>query len=168
MPLRVQIWSRKNTSTPAFEVGFTSLSMKPPSASTFAFTTPPSATTESSPLSGPHSVNSRPAAHQTDATKVLGRGWTSVFVDQLSDATPALAQQQSAPAAGSSPAKRVVRGPGYGGNLGQILDEFATPVDGGHLIATSLLSVFIKDNRVLVGAVSPQYLEHLAASMAGR
>ncbi len=35
MPLRVQIWARTNTSSPAFQVGFTSLTVKAPSASTF-------------------------------------------------------------------------------------------------------------------------------------
>jgi outer membrane lipoprotein-sorting protein len=147
MPLRVQIWSRKNTSTPAFEVGFTSLSMKPPSASTFAFTTPPRATTESSPFSEAPSPEAQPNVHHADATSVIGKDWTSVFVDQLS----------------------VGSARGSGGGLSQILDEFATPVDGGHLITTSLLSIFIThDNRLLIGAVSPQYIEHLAATGAGQ
>jgi len=170
MPLRVQIWSRQNTSTPAFEVGFTSLSMKAPSASTFAFTTPPSATTESSPFSEPHPVETGPAGHHhADTTTVIGKDWTSVFVDQLSDATPPVAQQQSAPVPGSLPSKRVVRVRSDGGNPSQTLDEFATPVAGGHLITTSLLSILItKDNRVLIGAVSPQYIEHLAATKAGQ
>jgi outer membrane lipoprotein-sorting protein len=169
MPLRVQIWSRKNTSSPAFEVGFTSLSMKPPSASTFAFTTPPSATTESSPFSEAHSpAETRPAADPADTTKVIGKDWTSVFVDQLSDAAPPV-EQQSVPAPGSSPTKRVVRVDGGSGNLNQTLDELATPVDGGHLINTSLLSIFItKDNRLLIGAVSPQYIENVAATTAGQ
>jgi outer membrane lipoprotein-sorting protein len=148
MPLRVQVWSRNNTSTPAFQVGFTSLSMKAPSPSTFTFTTPPSATTESSPFSETPSVGPRPA-HHADATKVIGKDWTSVFVDRLSDA-------------GS------VRASG-GGSLSSSLDEFSTPVDGGHLISTSLVSIFItKDNRLLIGAVSPQYIEHVADVSAGQ
>jgi outer membrane lipoprotein-sorting protein len=172
MPLRVQIWSRKNTSTPAFEVGFTSLSMKSPSASTFAFTTPPGATTEGSPFSEPPSAATPPAVNHADARKVLGKDWTSVFVDQLSDPAPApsVAPKQVVPAPGSSPSKGVVRvRNGGGGNLGEALNEFATPVDGGHLITTTLLSIFIThDNRLLIGAVSPQYIEHLAATGAGR
>jgi outer membrane lipoprotein-sorting protein len=156
MPLRVEIWSRKNTSSPAFEVGFTSLSLKAPSASTFAFTKPPAATTESSPFSepqsgpqpvGPMSVKPAPTAHHGDTTKVIGKDWTSVFVDKL----------------------QAVDVRSNGGDLGQSLDEFATPVDGGHLITTSLLSIFItSDNRLLIGAVTPQYIEHLAATGAGR
>jgi outer membrane lipoprotein-sorting protein len=145
MPLRVQIWSRDNASSPAFEVGFTSLSMKAPSASTFSFTTPPSATTESSPFSEPHAAEVRPAVRpdvqHADATSVIGKDWTSVFVDHLGSARGA----------------------------NQILNEFATPVGGGHLITTSLLSILItSDNRLLIGAVSPQYLEHLAATKAAQ
>jgi outer membrane lipoprotein-sorting protein len=168
MPLRVQVWSRTNTSSPAFEVGFTSLSMKPPSASTFAFTTPPSATTESSPLPGAPPAGTQPAVHHADTTTVVGKDWTSVFVDQLSDAAPQVAPQQVVP--GSSPPKAAVRiRSGGAGSLSQALDEFATPVDGGHLITTSLLSIFIThDNRLLIGAVSPQYIEHLAATGAGQ
>jgi outer membrane lipoprotein-sorting protein len=148
MPLRVQIWSRNNASSPAFEVGFTSLSLKPPNASTFSFTAPPGATTESSPFSEATSPGTRPSVNHGDTTKVIGKDWTSVFVDSLStDQAPS----------------------DSGGNLNQALDEFATPVDGGHLITTSLLSIFIThDNRLLVGAVSPQYIEHVAATGAGR
>jgi outer membrane lipoprotein-sorting protein len=157
MPLRVEIWSRNNTTSPAFEVGFTSLTLKAPSASTFAFTAPPSATTESGPFAEAHSgrppaeppttevgpVDARP----TGTTKVIGKDWTSVFVDHflLVDARPG------------------------GDDLTQSFDGFATPVDGGHLISTSLLSIFItSDNRLLIGAVTPQYIEHLAAAGAGR
>jgi outer membrane lipoprotein-sorting protein len=168
MPLRVQIWSRKNASSPAFEVGFTSLSMKPPSASAFAFTTPPSATTQSSPFSAGPSTETRAAGQHPDTTKVLGKDWTSVFVDQLSDVAPPAAQQQVAPAQGS-PSKGKVQVRTGSGSLSRVLAEFATPVAGGHLITTSLLSIFIThDNRLLIGAVSPQYIEHLAATGAAR
>jgi outer membrane lipoprotein-sorting protein len=170
MPLRVQIWSRKNTSSPAFEVGFSSLTLKAPSASTFSFTTPPSATTEAPPFSGKHAVNRGSALGHRETSKVIGKDWTSVFVDQLSDAGPATLPQQAmpAPSATSQAVAPKVRRVGDGG-LGQMLDQFATPVDGGHLITTGLLSVFItSDNRLLIGAVSPQYLEHLAATKASR
>jgi outer membrane lipoprotein-sorting protein len=171
MPLRVQIWSRKNVSSPAFEVGFTSLSMKAPSASTFAFSTPPSATTESSPFSSslPRAAGARAAAHRPDPTTVIGKDWTSVFVDRLGNDTAPTVQQQSAPAPGSSPSRQPGRVRGGDGGLGSALDEFATPVDGGHLITTSLLSIFItKDHRLLIGAVTPQFLEHVAATGAGQ
>ena len=91
-----------------------------------------------------------------------------MFVHQLSDAAPPVGQHQPAPAPGSSSAKRIVRDPGDAG-LRSALDELATPVDGGHLVTTSLLSIFItNDNRLLIGAVSPQYLEHVAATSAGQ
>jgi hypothetical protein len=53
--------------------------------------------------------------------------------------------------------------------LRSAFNEFATPVAGGQLISTSLLSIFItKDNRLLIGAVTPQYIEHVAAMSAGQ
>jgi outer membrane lipoprotein-sorting protein len=168
MPLRVEIWSRKNTTSPAFEVGFTSLSLKAPSASTFAFTTPPGATVESSPFPESPSVGTRPAAHRAESTKVIGKDWTSVIVAQLGR-DEAAGQQQAAPASGSSRSTRAVPGPSDRGSLGSALDELSTPVDGGHLVSTTLLSIFItQDNRLLIGAVSPQYIEHVAAMSAGQ
>jgi outer membrane lipoprotein-sorting protein len=153
MPLRVQIWSRNNTKSPAFEVGFTSLSLKAPSPSTFVFTTPPGATVESAPFSERHSVAAPspggPSVGAPDAGKerVIGKDWTSVLVDTF-----------TVPSVQS----------GGGGQFSD-LDEFARPVAGGHLITTSLLSIFItNDNRLLMGAVSPQYIEQLAATKAGQ
>jgi outer membrane lipoprotein-sorting protein len=169
MPLRVQIWSRENTTTPAFEVGFTSLSMKAPSSSTFDFTTPPGATVESSPLPESRPAEPQGAVSHPAAEKVIGKDWTSVFVDRLSNTTEAVSPQQSAPTPGSTTSKQGVRVRSGSAATNQLLDEFATPVDGGHLIRTSLLSIFItKDNRLLIGAVSPLYIEHIASTMAGQ
>jgi outer membrane lipoprotein-sorting protein len=159
MPLRVQIWSRKNTSSPAFEVGFTSLTLKSPSASTFAFSEPPSATTEPAPFSSDHAVNPGPALRHHETSTVMGKDWTSVYVDQLGNSADASTSPAESP--------RVHEGGSDG--LSQTLDQVATPVDGGHLITTSLVSIFVThDNRLLIGAVSPQYLEQLAATKAGR
>src|SRR5262249_44579338 len=101
LPLRVQIWSRKNTKSPAFEVGFTSISMSAPSDSTFNFSTPPTATiaplpfTENfiAPLGGSSSTPDKAHApiklglHKPQvkkagahkSTTILGKDWTSVF-----------------------------------------------------------------------------------------
>jgi outer membrane lipoprotein-sorting protein len=159
MPLRVEIWSRQDASQPAFSVGFTSISMSPPSPSTFDFTKPPSATTESEPfagLAGGHTPTSgaRRALHSSPAEseQVIGKDWTSVFVDQL--AAPGATGGKAGPA---------------GGELGGVLDQFATKVAAGHLITTSLVSILITDdNRILVGAVSPSYLEQVATTGAGQ
>ncbi|HEX3705335.1 MAG TPA: hypothetical protein VHV76_01770, partial [Mycobacteriales bacterium] len=83
---------------------------------------------------------------------VVGKDWTSVFVDQLTSPQP-VAGKPAQP----------------GGDLGGALDQFATKVAGGHLITTSLVSILITDdNRILIGAVTPSYLEQVATSGAGQ
>jgi outer membrane lipoprotein-sorting protein len=192
MPLRVELWSRKTTSTPAFSVGFTSISMSPPSASTFDFTTPPGATTTPQPFSrafaSPDEHDQAGNNAEAGGTTVLGKNWTSVFVDTLSD-TPVQGGPSASGVGGSggigssssaAPGSTVVR-PGHGavkaGNgavppdagpsAAQELDQLGTPVAEGHLIATSLLSILVTpDNRILVGAVTPAYIEQLAAGKA--
>lgn len=180
MPLRVEVWSRTNTKSPAFSVGFTSLSLKAPSASTFDFTKPPSATMSSSPFSGLHSATNDRGSSDTTSTHEIGKGWTSVIVERLNgaEAAPAFGPQvqtvrpSSATAQPSTRAKlpTTTTSPRQSGSgLGQTLDELATRVPEGHLITTSLVSVLLTDdNRVLVGAVTPAYLEQLAASKAAQ
>lgn len=160
LPLQVQIYARTNHSQPAFSVGFTSISMSPPSGSTFDFTKPPNATMQASPLSGPGSAGARTslagrrATSNSDHSTVVGKNWTSVYVDKLPSASATAGNGPSA----KSPS-----------NLAQTLDQLGTPVTGGHLITTSLLSILVtNDHRVLVGAVTPQYLEQVAASRAAR
>lgn len=167
LPLRVEIWSRNNTSTPAFSVGFTSISMNAPSASTFDFTKPPTAVMQSSPLSGPAPLGARGAGGGGLSTpkltdhSVVGKDWTSVFIGRLARLADPLAV--TGPNAGSS------GGPDGGDSLIGLLDKLGTQVAGGHLITTTLLSILVTDdNRVLVGAVTPSYLEQVAASRAAQ
>jgi hypothetical protein len=48
------------------------------------------------------------------------------------------------------------------------LDDIATPVPGGKLITTALLSIFIADDGTLyVGPVSPANIEKVASSGQG-
>ncbi|HWA67958.1 MAG TPA: sigma-E factor regulatory protein RseB domain-containing protein [Mycobacteriales bacterium] len=154
LPLRVQIWSRDDASDPAFEVGFTSISMSAPSASTFDFTTPPTATTEPLPFSHSFAGSAEGGDSGTEAggASVVGHNWTSVLVEHV--APP------SAAAPGAPPQE-----PG----LAQSLDQLGDRVAGGHVISTSLVTILVTDdNRILLGAVTPRYLEQLAASKAAQ
>ncbi|HEX3899390.1 MAG TPA: sigma-E factor regulatory protein RseB domain-containing protein [Mycobacteriales bacterium] len=167
LPLRVEIWSRNNTSTPAFSVGFTSISMKAPSASTFDFTKPPTAAMQSSPLEGPVPAGVHvkggegPSMPKFAHDSVVGKDWTSVFIGQLASSTD--------PVAAVGPNGGAVSGPNGGESLTGLLDTLGTQVAGGHLITTTLLSILITDdNRVLVGAVTPAYLEQVAANQAAQ
>lgn len=156
MPLRVQIWSQNNTSAAAFSVGFTSISTSPPNASTFDFTVPPTSKTVPDPFTRSDTTSSADSAEPAQSqggTKTLGQDWASVLMDQLdqpSDATAAT-------------------GPSAHPQIAQELDKLGTSVAEGHLITTSLLTVLVtNDNRVLIGAVTPAYLQQLAASSAGQ
>jgi outer membrane lipoprotein-sorting protein len=177
MPLRVQIWSRGNTSSPAFEVGFTSLSFSPPSDSTFDFTTPPTATTQplpfthmfSAPLGQSDQSGKAAKTHKSEGSTVLGHNWTSVLVEHVSDSPVASPVQTTATKVLPATGKVVQPGPQQGPSLSQELDQLGTRVAGGHLITTTLLTIFLTDdNRILIGAVTPSYIEQLAASKAAQ
>jgi hypothetical protein len=119
-----------------------------------------------SPLDTAPSQPLAPAAH-TFNSRVIGSNWLSVFVDQLpAPAQPAsiVTHQPVAP-----PGKHVAVRPPVNNNLTGVLDQLATRVPAGHLITTSLLTILVtNDNRVLIGAVSPAYLEQLALSKAAQ
>jgi len=175
MPLRVQIWSRKNTSSPAFSVGFTSIAMSAPSASTFDFTKPPSASMQSSPFSGEGlGAISHGAAQRAYAQPTIGKDWTVVYVDRGSVGTSSSARSVRSSVTRSgvfgSKSKSVgVEGSGGGPGLAQELDQLGSRVPEGHLITTSLVTILVtNDNRILFGAVTPQYLEQVAASQAAQ
>jgi outer membrane lipoprotein-sorting protein len=207
MPLRVQIWSRNSTSSPAFSVGFTSLSLSPPNSSTFDFTKPPSATLAQSPFSGNpfsetplHAAGSAAraasaATHRPDV-KTIGKDWTTVFVGKVHttksfavgpNGTMIAPGHTKLGVAGSTPLPRVhvqngkVVGPNgkpirvpasstFGGsNVIQEIEQLGTAVPGGHIITTNLVTVMLtNDNRILIGAVTPAYIEHVAASKAAQ
>ncbi len=140
VPTRVQVYAR-GSSTPAFEVGFTSLSTATPDASVFGFTPPPGATVKDGSLPSGHDAAQRPTAGQTRSTPdVVGKGWTSVLVAHLPS------DQQASGGTTTMPSLRAL-----------------TPVSGawgtGHLLRTALLSaVLTDDGRVAVGAVPPRLL----------
>jgi outer membrane lipoprotein-sorting protein len=178
LPLRVQVWPRTSTSSPALQVAFTSLHLATPAASTFDFTTPPGATVKPHPFSAPelrhlgkrHIVKGgrqvggtlvRPAPTATAPTKtsgeqsgndvhlqVVGDGWLRIIVGDQAAAFN--------PAQGSPPSTTQ--------QLTAALHQLTTPVAAGDLLRTSLVSVLLtKDGRILVGAVTPSYLEQVAA-----
>jgi outer membrane lipoprotein-sorting protein len=160
VPLRVQVFA-KGAKSPAAQIGFTSVSFVKPAAANFDFTAPAGATVKNQTLgdapAGQHARN------QGDVS-TIGRGWLAVANlpgSALTDATNALGQRPSS-------------GSGLSGDTGPVVSALiksATRVSGswgsGRLIKTSLISVLITDNnRVLVGAVTPQVLYSAAAQVA--
>jgi len=182
MPTRVQIWPRSGGANPAFEVGFTTLTLRAPSASTFSFTPPagaivgadPRAPLKGAPLKGAplKGESLTPAAKpgQAKAPTVVGQNWTSVLVTALPQPTiPAPGGKPATPNGTNSPKGTNSPDGSTGAGLSQTLDKLATSVAGGHLIATSLVSILLtNDDRLLVGSVTPAYLEQVAVHGSGR
>jgi outer membrane lipoprotein-sorting protein len=136
IPTRVQVFARGATS-PAFQVGFTSLSTATPDSSVFGFTPPPGATVKEGSL--PSSGSSRPhlAPMHGSEPSVVGKGWTRVLVASMPSDT------------------------GANGSAGLLktLPVVSGTWGSGHLLRSALLSaVLTDDGRVAVGAVPPQLL----------
>jgi outer membrane lipoprotein-sorting protein len=180
VPLRVQIFAADATS-PAFEVGFTSVSFNVPSASVFDFVPPAGATVEENTGPFEDSTTTGPVLHTqvrvsgsggpqrtvvtpgspapTDAstariTTELGKGWTEVV--KITNAMPGF---NSPPP--NAPAGATVRRDGP-------LAEAGTPVAGGELITTTLVSVLITDSgTVYIGPVSGADIQKVASTGQG-
>jgi outer membrane lipoprotein-sorting protein len=186
VPLRVQVFARGAT-TPAFQVGYTSVAFVTPAPANFDFTPPPGAkVTTTGPVNGwsGHSPAQKRAAEQkaqqkmaaTGGPTVLGKDWLSVAVlpgDALSGLSgagnAAIAAGQAARNVAGGPGSGSVAGPDSAAILGALL-KAATPVHGawgsGKLLRTSLVSVLITDSgKVLVGSVTPAVLYSAAAQV---
>ena len=173
VPLRVQVFA-KGAASPAFQVGYTSVSFVKPAAANFSFTTPAGAKVKvvsppretSGPMSGKHKQAS-------GEPQVVGKDWLSVAVLPAS-ALGGLAGAGSASSVAGDAAQSAAGSPG-GGNgedaaVAAALLKTATPVHGawgsGKLLHTSLVSVLMtSDGHVLVGAVTPAVLESAAAQI---
>ena len=172
VPLRVQIFARGATS-PAFQVGYTSVSFVAPAASNFDFTPPRGAKVSKDTLgSSDRSGRARSMMRRSEAAPtVMGKDWLTVAVlpaaalsglhGSVSGASSA-ASSAALSASGSSPGSS---GGGSGENsalFGALMGS-ASHVHGawgsGRLLHSSLLSVLITDNgRILAGAVTPSVL----------
>ena len=175
VPLRVQVYTRNGTS-PAFQVGFTSISFVPPAAANFSFTPPPGAKVSTQTFSGHEApAPMLPRKQAGGGPTVMGKDWLSVAVLPAADAAGMLGGSASGTGSASSSgvassaAKSAAGTPGNSSGGVQASDlvgamlHAATPVHGawgsGKLLHTSLLSVLITSNgHVLIGAVTPQVL----------
>ena len=141
IPTRVQVFA-KGATTPAFQVGFTSLSTATPDASVFGFTPPPDATVKQGdlPTMAGHGSHRAP----TSGDRSHGR------------------RARAGPACWSPPCPPTSRRPVSRRSSRASLDRLPT-VSGtwgsGHLLRSALFSaVLTDDGRVAVGAVAPQRL----------
>ncbi len=178
VPLRVQVFAR-GAASPAFQVGYTSISFVKPATSNFSFTTPPGAKVKviSPPSrSGEPGRSGKIPAQGTKAggePQVIGKDWLSVAVLPASGLAGLMGAGSASSVAGSaaqSAAGAPAGGPGEDAAVAGALLKSATPVHGawgsGKLLHTSLVSVLLTSNgHVLVGAVTPAVLESAAAQV---
>jgi outer membrane lipoprotein-sorting protein len=137
MPLQVEVLAR-GESSPAFEVGFTELSLDTPSAELFDFTAPEGTTVTEKALPTKGDMPDWSAAHPEPV--VTGEGWGSVVELPIGTDTAELT---------SSP----------------MFSQLTTKVDGGSLLQTTLVSVLLTDDgRVFAGAVPAETLQSAAAA----
>jgi outer membrane lipoprotein-sorting protein len=175
VPLRVQVFA-KGATTPAFQIGYTSISFVTPAASNFTFTPPSGAHVHTviGPGSGwvgyaPH--NGPPAQAMLAGTRVIGKDWTSVLVLPQAALSGVAGAGNAAGVAGQSARAVTGNGGAVSGSalFGAVLGA-AHPVHGawgsGRLLHTSLVSMLLTSNgHVLIGAVTPSVLYAAAAQV---
>jgi outer membrane lipoprotein-sorting protein len=154
VPLRLQVYAR-GASSPAFQVGYTSIQFVTPAPADLSFSPPPGAKVTEVNL------GTKQPSGQTPDVSVIGSGWLAVLDLPSAGLT---APSGSGPASGSG-------GSGDSAAVLNALLQSATRVSGawgsGRLLQTSLVSVLITDSgQVFVGAVQPSVL-YAAASQAG-
>jgi outer membrane lipoprotein-sorting protein len=163
MPLRVTV-SARGQAQPAFEAGFTSLSLAAPDDATFNFAAPPGATLKELPAPPVPSVPALPGKpgmiapdhvpgdaaelrhHDGPKPTVAGEGWETVV------GFPAATDGQ-----GAQLAETVLKDP--------LLSQAAVVVPGGRLLSTSLVNVLLTDDgRIFVGMVPADRLQAAAGA----
>ena len=147
VPLKVVV-AAKGQADPAVSIGFTSVDFRAPASDVFAFTPPAGADVTEVALPTTHDHATAEARVDRTAPTVLGSGWSTVVGLAASPA-------DSAPASGQ----------GDDGDSAALLDQVLTPVTGGRVLQTSLVSVFVGDDgRVWAGAVDADALQAAVAA----
>jgi outer membrane lipoprotein-sorting protein len=157
VPLRLQVFAR-GASSPAFQVGYTSIQFVTPAPADLTFSPPPGAKVSQENLG--HRMSSGPDRQPGDVA-TIGSGWLTVL---------------DLPSAGLTAPSGSASAPGHGGSgdsaavLNALLGS-AAHVSGawgsGRLLRTSLVSVLITDSgRMFVGAVQPSVLYAAAGQAA--
>jgi hypothetical protein len=176
VPLRVQVFAR-GARTPAFQIGYTSISFVAPAAANFHFTPPPGAHvhTEIGPGTGWTGYaplqGRQPKQNMLAQARVIGKNWLQVAVLPASALSQVTGQGNAASVAGQ--AARSASGGGgsvSGSAVFSALLGSAHPVHGawgsGRLLHTTLVSMLITSTgHVLVGAVTPAVLYAAAAQV---
>jgi outer membrane lipoprotein-sorting protein len=168
-PLDTAITAR-GASSPAIELGFTSISFDQPASSVFAFTPPPGATvTEASAPTELIGLGGQPGDLGEHRRPKTADGSTAPTVRTPADTTPAAGPKETAKVVGTDwSSVAVISGASLGGEVQSILGNARAvtgPAGSGRLISTPLINVLVLDDgRIAVGAVTPETLQ---AAVAG-
>jgi outer membrane lipoprotein-sorting protein len=167
--LQVAVYGRGATA-PAIKVGFTSVDLTAPAASTFTFTPPAGVkvTTLGEGLPKAGTGTTRPGMTTKPTTKphVVGTGWDAVAIAdaRLVGGTDGAALSGVLGGAMAGATAGQLAG-GSGTDPAKLLQGLTTAVPGGHGVQTALASVLLTDDgRVLVGAVPLSSLSSVAAA----
>ena len=169
VPLRVQVFAR-GARSPAFQIGYTSISFVAPAAANFNYTPPPGAHvhTEIGPGTGwvgyAPMQGGQPKQGMLAQTRIIGKNWLQVAVLPASALSQLTGQGNAASVAGQ--AARSASGGGGSVSGSAVFGAFlgsAHPVHGawgsGRLLHTTLASILITSTgHVLIGAVTPAVL----------
>ena len=186
VPLRVQVFA-KGVASPAFQIGFTSVSFGKQAAANFAFRPPAGAAVVQGNTGSPgNALGAVPGSEVAKGSGMIGNGWLAVAdlpesaLSSLTGAAPSARSAGSAPglfgnssaSAGPAPGGSGMAGLGIGTDvIFTALLQSARHVSGswgsGRLLRTPLVSVLVtRSGRVLIGAVTPDVL-YRAATQAG-
>jgi len=161
VPLRLQVFAKGGT-TPAFQVGYTSISYTAPNPANFTFT-PPRGATVTTPGAKDANGTKSPSSDMAGAG-TYGSDWLTVAELPSSALLPGSSGTGSA--ASPAPSSSSSSGNPLSGNSQEIISAIlgsAKPVSGawgsGQLVHTSLLNVLITGGKIYVGAVDPSVLE---------
>ena len=182
VPLRVQVFA-KGAPSPAFQIGFTSISFGRPAPANFSFRPPAGAAVVRVPAGAAGMAAGRALGSDVAGRSgVIGGNWLAVAdlpesaLSSLAGAGPSAGRGGPASGLPGYSGASAAAGPG-GAALGIGTDVIfnavlhsARHVSGswgsGRLLRTSLISVLVTSNRVLIGAVAPDIL-YQAAAQAG-
>lgn len=164
VPLSVQVWSVDATTAPALELAYTDVSFTAPSDAALTFSVPSGAEVTEKVLEIGEPAADAQHSGLPEGTTVSGEGFatvverTDVDIQGLLAGDPAaVADELDDSPLGNGPGGDFIDelgGRGTDLDATALYEQLTTPVDGGRILSSALLSVLITDDgRVFAGAV---------------
>lgn len=169
VPLSVQVWSVQATEAPALELAYTDVSFSAPGDAALTFSVPSGAEVQEKVLELGEAEAPQSSHGLPEGVTVTGEGFATIVERTGLDVQALLAGDPEAiqdelddSALGGGPGSDFIDelgGPGTDLDTTALYEQLTTPVEGGRLLQSALLSVLITDDgRVLVGSVPAETL----------